>query len=304
VHAMTVLGPVDAADLGVILPHEHILIDLRHHAFAVEAILDDPDLAVDELRRFRTAGGGTVVDVTNRYMGRNVETQMRVARETGLHVVASTGYYTELYYPPHVYQWNTNKLADEMIAELTVGIGDTGVRAGIIGEIGSMRDAISPAGERVFRAAARAHLQTGAPVSTHVLQDELAHDQMDLLQEEGVDLGHVIIGHQGDHRDLDYLASIAERGVFVQIDHIGMEFYQRDAARAHLIAQLVQLGYAAQILLSHDVCFKRLLHWFGGKGYDHLLTGFVPLLRDEGVAEADIQRMLVDNPSRALATYT
>ena len=78
-HAMTVLGPVDAAQLGVVLPHEHIMIDLRHHAFSVEAILDDPDLAVDELQRFRTAGGGTVVDLTNRYMGRSVETQVRVA---------------------------------------------------------------------------------------------------------------------------------------------------------------------------------------------------------------------------------
>src|SRR5438105_10627695 len=275
-HAMTVLGPVDAADLGIILPHEHILIDLRHHAFAVEAILDDPDLAVEELQCFRTAGGGSVVDVTNRYMGRSIETQVRVAHETGLHVIASTGYYTELYYPPHIYQWSTNKLADEMIGELRLGIGDTGVRAGIIGEIGTMRDAISPAGERVFRAAARAHLQTGAPVSTHVLQDELAHDQMDLLQEEGVDLRTVIIGHQGDHRNIDYLASIAERGAFVQIDHVGMEFYQRDSARASLVAQLVALGYVDQILLSHDVCFKRLLHWWGGKGYDHVLTGFVP----------------------------
>jgi predicted metal-dependent phosphotriesterase family hydrolase len=303
-HAMTVLGPVDAEDLGVVLPHEHILIDLRHHAFAVEAILDDPDLAVDELQRFRAAGGGTVVDVTNRYMGRSVETQLRVARETGLHVIASTGYYTELYYPPHVYQWTTNKLADEMIAELTIGIGDTGVRAGIIGEIGTMRDAISPAGERIFRAVARAHLQTGAPISTHVLQDELAHDQMDLLEDEGVDLGHVIIGHQGDHRNIDYLASIAERGAFVQIDHVGMEFYQRDEARAYTIAQLVELGYAEQLLLSHDVCFKRLLHWWGGKGYDHMLTGFVPLLREAGVSDVDINRMLVDNPKRALARFT
>ncbi len=303
-HAMTVLGPVDAAQLGVVLPHEHIMIDLRHHAFSVEAILDDPDLAVDELQRFRAAGGGTVVDLTNRYMGRSVETQVRVARETGLHVIASTGYYTEQYYPPHVYTWKTNQLADEMIAELTVGIGDSGVRAGIIGEIGTIRDAISPAGERVFRAAARAHLQTGAPLSTHVLLDELAHDQMDLLQEEGVDLRHVIVGHQGDHRNIDYLASIAERGVFVQIDHVGMAFYQLDEARAHTIAQLIELGYVDQILLSHDVCFKRLLHWFGGPGYDHLLTGFVPLLHDAGVSGADIQRMLVDNPCRALARYS
>lgn len=300
---MTVLGAVDAKDLGVVLPHEHILIDLRHHAFAVEAILDDPDLAVDELARFRSAGGGTVVDLTNRYMGRSVETQVRIARETGLNIVASTGYYTELYYPPHVYQWSTNKLADEMIGELTIGIADTGVRAGIIGEIGTMRDAISPAGERIFRAAARAHLQTGAPLSTHVLQDELAHEQMDLLQEEGVDLSNVIIGHQGDHRNIDYLVSIAERGAFVQIDHVGMEFYQRDEARARIVAQLVELGYVDQILLSHDICFKRLLHWWGGKGYDHLLTGFFPLLRQAGVSDADIRCIVVDNPARAVARY-
>ncbi|MBI3978187.1 MAG: phosphotriesterase-related protein [Chloroflexi bacterium] len=298
---MTVLGPVAPEELGITLPHEHIAIDLRHGPTGVDGILDDPQLAVNELRFFREAGGGAVVDVSNKYMARNVQTQLRVARETGLHVIASTGYYTEPYYPPHVYELNTNRLADLMVEELTKGIDGTGVRAGLLGEIGTRRDFINPAEERVFRAAARAHKRTGAAISTHTYYDLLALEQIEILEDEGVDLHRVIIGHLGDRLDLDLLRAVAAKGVYLQIDHVGMWFFQRDEQRAKTVAQLVRDGYVSQILLSHDVCFKRLLHWFGGGGYDRILTGFVPLLLSEGVTKAEINTMLVENPQRVLA---
>ncbi|MBI3977423.1 MAG: phosphotriesterase-related protein [Chloroflexi bacterium] len=299
---MTVLGAVDPDELGITLPHEHIILDAqRHTIFGIDAVLDDVDLAVDELRCVREAGGGTVVDVTNGTIGRNVQAQLRVARETGLHVVASTGYYIEPYYPPEVFRLSADRLADRMVDELTKGIDGTEVRAGIIGEIGTRRDFISPAEERVFRAAARAHLRTGAPITTHTYLEELALEQLDILEDEGVDPHRVIIGHLGDRRDMPRLRSIAARGVFLEIDHVGMWFYQRDEQRARTVAQLIREGYLSQILLSQDVCFKRLLHWFGGGGYDRLLTGFLPLLMAEGVTKQEIHTMLVENPRRALA---
>ncbi|MBI3977419.1 MAG: phosphotriesterase-related protein [Chloroflexi bacterium] len=298
---MTVLGPVAPEDLGITLPHEHIAIDLRHGPFGFDSILDDPQLAVEELRYFREAGGGAVVDVSNKYMARNVQTQLKVARETGLHVVACTGYYTQPYYPPQVYELNTNRLADLMVEELTKGIDGTGVRAGLIGEIGTQRDFITPAEERVFRAAARAHRRTGAAISTHTYYDLLALEQLEILEDEGVEPSRIIVGHLGDRPNLDLFRAVAARGVYLQVDHVGMWFFQRDEERAKVVAQLVRDGYVSRILLSQDVAFKRLLHRFGGGGYDHLLTSFVALLLAEGVTKDEINTILVENPQRVLA---
>ncbi len=296
---MTVSEPVPPEELGITLPHEHIIVDLRHWGY--DGILDDVELAIDELRPFKDTGGGAVVDITNECMGRNVQALKRVAEETGLHIVTATGYYTEPYYPPHVYQLSTNKLAERMVKELTEGIDGTGIRAGIIGEIGTVRDFISPAGERVFRAAARAHLQTGAPISTHTHLEELIPDQLEILQDEGVDPRRVTIGHLGDQRNIDRLREIAATGVYLEIDHVGLEERQRDHQRAKTVARLIREGYLPQLLLSMDVCFKSRLHWYGGTGYDHLLKTFVPLLLAEGVTESAIHTMLVENPQRALA---
>jgi len=301
VRVNTVLGPISPDDLGVTLTHEHIFIDLRFDGTGVDGVLDDVDLAIDELRRFKDAGGGAVVDVTNKYLGRNGAGLMRVARETGLHIVASTGYYRTIYYPPHVNELTINKLADVMVDELARGIDGTDATAGIIGELATQRDFITPPEERVFRAAARAHKKTGAPLSTHTWLETLAQDQLDLFEDEGVDLSHVIIGHMGDLSHLDNVHAVLARGANVQFDHVGMEHFQRDRQRVKNVCQLVQEGFAGRLLLSHDVCYKHLLHWYDGPGYDHMLTSFVPALRAAGVSEDAITTMLIDNPRRLLA---
>jgi predicted metal-dependent phosphotriesterase family hydrolase len=301
VRVNTVLGPVNPDDLGVTLTHEHIFIDLRFDGTGVDGVLDDADLAIDELRRFKEAGGGAVVDVTNKYLGRNGAGLMRVARETGLQIIASTGYYRTIYYPPHVNELTINKLAEVMVDELTKGIDGTDAQAGIIGELATQRDFITPPEERVFRAAARAHKKTGAPLSTHTWLETLAQDQLDLFEDEGVDLSHVIIGHMGDLSHLDNVRAVLARGANVQFDHVGMEHFQRDEQRVKNVCQLVQEGFAGRLLLSHDVCYKHLLHWYDGPGYDHMLTSFVPALRSAGVSQQDIDTILIDNPRRILA---
>ncbi len=297
----TVLGPVSPDDLGVTLTHEHIFIDLRFDGTGVDGVLDDVDLAIDELRRFKDAGGGAVVDVTNKYLGRNGAGLVRVARETGLQIIASTGYYRTVYYPPHVNELTINKLAEVMVDELTKGIDGMDAKAGVIGELATQRDFITPPEERVFRAAARAHKKTGAPLSTHTWLETLGQDQLDLFEDEGVDLSHVIIGHMGDLSHLDNVRAVLARGANVQFDHVGMEHFQRDKQRVKNVCQLVQEGFAGRLLLSHDVCYKHLLHWYDGPGYDHMLTSFVPALRSAGVSEADMTTILVDNPRRILA---
>jgi phosphotriesterase-related protein len=292
---------VDPEDLGVTLTHEHIFIDLRFDGTGVDGVLDDVSLAIDELNRFKSAGGGAVVDVTNKYLGRNAAGLIAVAKATGLHIIASTGYYRAVYYPPHVNELTINKLADVMVDELTKTIDGTDARAGIIGELATQRDFITPPEERVFRAAARAHKKTGAPLSTHTWLETLAQDQLDLFEDEGVDLRHVIVGHMGDLSHLDNVHAVLARGANVQFDHIGMEHFQRDKQRVRNVVQLVKEGYASRLFLSQDVCYKHLLHWYDGPGYDHLLTKFVPALRDAGVSETELHTILVENPKRILA---
>ena len=295
---MTVNGPIDPSELGITMTHEHTISDLRHWGY--DGVLDDIPLAIEELLAYKKVGGASIVDVTNACMGRDAKSLREISKATDLHIITATGYYTEPYYPREVYELGTNALADVMIKELTVGIDNTDIKAGIIGEIGTIRDYIKPAEERVFRAAARAHLQTTVPITTHTYLDQLVHDQLDILQEEGVDLTKVIIGHLGDKRDIEFLLSVAKRGPFVQIDHVGLEDRQRDHARSLLVKQLLEAGHLNQVLISMDVCFKSRLHWFGGTGYDHLITTFLPQLKQQGISESNIQTMLVDNPAQAI----
>ena len=297
--AMTVLGPITPEELGVTLPHEHIIIDLRYHE-DFDLILDDVPLAIDEVAAFKRMGGATIIDVTNGCMGRDVRALKRVSEATGVHVVTSTGFYVERYYTRDVYEKNINRLADYFVSEINDGIEGTGIKAGIIGEIATERDFISPAGERVFRAAARAHRRTGAPITTHTYLEQLLQDQLDIFEDEGVDLRRVIIGHLGDYRELDRLRAVGDRGAFLQIDHIGYPVQQRDTQRAETVARLVEAGYGTQILLSMDICAKSRLHWYGGHGYDYLQTNFRLMLAAVGVSERDIDMMMIENPKRAL----
>jgi len=298
---MTVSGPIDPERLGITLPHEHIIVDLRHSLYAFDAILNDVDLAVDEVRAFHQAGGRSIVEVTNAPMGRDIRALRRVAEESGVHIVAATGFHTENYFPRYVFELSTNRLADLLVDELTRGIDGTDIRAGIIAEIGTRRDHITPAEERAFRAAARANRRTGAAIYTHTYIEQLIPDQLEILADEGVDPSRVIIGHLGDQRNLDRLRSVAAAGVYMGIDHIGATVHQTDRQRARTVARLVRDGFLSQVLLSQDICMKSRLHWYGGTGYDHLLAHFVPLLLSEGLTESEVHTMLVENPRRALA---
>lgn len=301
----TVLGGTDPAALGTVLMHEHLVMHLEHSfRGGMIAWLDDADLAIEELSYFRRAGGSTIVELSTPDIGRDPAKLRAIAAAAGVHIIAGTGFYTEATYPPVVYDLRVPQLAEVMINDLTSGMEGTTIRAGIIGEIGTGRRRFSPAEERVFRAAARAQRATGVAISTHTYYGELALDQVELLREEGVSADRIIIGHLGDKRTPEHYIEIARTGVYLQFDHAGKEEYLRDADRASTIARIFQAGYESQVLISSDVCYKTDLRYYGGVGYDHVLTGFRSHLEATGLRETDVDRILIRNAAAALTPVT
>jgi phosphotriesterase-related protein len=305
VKIQTVLGPIDPAALGPTLMHEHTFFDVETSPGGYDAIVDDDAMLADELSALVRAGGSGLVDLTPPALGRNPAGLARLARATGLHVVMGAGWYRGEYHTEDVRTRSANQLADLLVDEFRDGVGDTGVRPGILGELGTGRGAIRASEERAFRAAARAQREVGFAISTHTTHyGELAFEQIRLLREEGVPIDRIVIGHLGERRGAADVLAIAETGVFVQIDHVGRRLESgmiSDEQRARNVAELVRAGRVGQITLSMDICANSQMHAHGGHGYDHLLTTFVPLLRQAGVGDPDINTMLVDNPRRILA---
>ena len=298
----TVRGEISADEAGTIHSHEHLLCDLWPFVRNYNGILDDEVLAAEELRAYRNAGGHTIVDATSGGLGRNPEALRRISENSGVHVVMGAAWYREGVYPSFICEWDTNRLAAKIVEELTIGVDGTDVRAGMIGEIGTERKHITPTQERVFRAAARAQKATGAAILTHTTHfGELALEQIALLKEEGVDPSRIVISHLGDRHNHDLLFRIADTGVYLSIDNIGYEGdgYPGDCVRAANIQALIEQGHLKQILVSGDVCMKTHLHAFGGKGYDYVLTRFIPSLRSQGISQEDIDCMLCSNPWNA-----
>jgi len=299
---MTVLGPIAPEQLGVCQVHEHLLVDLSGMRLTPDysTIIDDVDLITEEVRAFSAAGGRSIVDVTNIGLGRDPRALRHISQATGIQIVMGCGWYRERVYPSYVQEKSPNELAALLVQEIVEGVDNTGIRPGVIGEIGTERKYITPAQERVFRAVARAHLQTGAPITTHTTHwGELALEQLALLEEEGVDSHHVIISHLGDRRGIRMLLPIAERGAFLGVDNIGYHDYQREEQRARNVIELLRAGFGSQVLLSTDICNLQHLHWYGGKGFDYLLLKFIPLLRQLGTTDAEVHMLLVENPCRA-----
>jgi predicted metal-dependent phosphotriesterase family hydrolase len=300
---VTVTGPMPASQAGCTLSHEHLLCDLWAFSRSYDGILDDETLAIGELAQYRDAGGSSLVDATSGGLGRNPLALRRISEASGVRIIMGAGWYRECVYPAVVYERDANALADLIVSDLVQGADGTDVRAGIIGEIGTERKHITPAQERVFRAAARAQRRTGACIMTHTTHfGELAMEQIALLREESVPAGRIAISHLGDRHDTTALMKIARQGVFISIDNIGYvgNGYPPDEVRMRNVGLLAAEGHVAQIVLGGDVCQKSHLAAFGGKGYAHVQRCFLPLLRAHGIREDAIHQMTVSNPARML----
>ena len=304
----TVLGPVAATELGWVLPHEHTAIALWHIPARWdywELRRDEPAI-VEELAAFRAAGGGTLVDLTLPGVGRDPRWLARISRATGLHVVMGAGWSRGAYYPAEalIDRRTVDSLADEIVRDIEMGVGETGIRAGIIGEIGTDKPWLSAQEERVHRAAARAARRTGASISTHAAQSAVGLDQLDVFESEGADLTRVVIGHSDSNPDPAYHLAIAGRGATVEFDFIGMSFTPLERfGEGRLVENLCSLlaaGHVERVMLSQDVCHDSQLKRYGGNGYSYLAESFLPRLRSAGVGDAEIETMTVANPRRLL----
>lgn len=302
-NAMTVRGPIEPEALGITLSHDHVLIDAweffgKPH---YEVILDDEEIMIEEAQYFKAAGGGTICDPTNIGIGRNPSGLARVSEASGVNILMGAGWYRESVYPRYIYETSTNDLADMLVREIIEGVDGLGIRPGFIGEIGTERGAFTPANERVFRAAARAHLRTGCSILTHTTHwGELALEQLDLLAEEGVAAKHVVISHLGDRRGIKWWLPIAERGAYLSVDNLAeIAGYAPLEFRADNVAALCAEGLAGQIMLSNDICALDKLRTYGGVGYANVIENFLPMLRARGVPEEDIVQMTVRNPAAA-----
>jgi len=294
----------------------HLAIELQ--PIADNFVLADEEQAVKEVTEFKDRGGGTIVDVTSIGLKRDPLGLQRVSESTGLHVVMGTGFYQKVFHPEDMDSRSVEELTDEIVRDVTVGVGDTGVRSGIIGEIGVNGDPITANETKSIRAVARASVLTGGAVSFHRggLGAE-RHRSLDIVAEEGADLGRVILGHADEIADdLPLMLEVLERGVYVQFDLIGrtqpltrevLKGEYRDMPGPSItmvvgqaIPRLMERGYEDRILLSHDVCWKVHLKKFGGFGFSYILEKFLPHLRDLGVTDRQIDKMMVHNPAAVL----
>ena len=333
----TVLGAIAPDRLGLTLSHEHLLFDLRclwenppperahlidaeptrdnraeleRDLYHSKATLhhDDPDLAATEAARFRDAGGATIVDLTTIGLGPKPNVLQGIATKTGLNVVAGAGYYREKCLPPNVLERSVEQLAEELEGWVVEGMYGTDVRAGILGELGTMSP-IRPFEERQLQAAARIQRRTGVAINVHPAI--WAHEHLriiDILEAAGADLTRVAISHCDQLVEPDWHRRIAERGVLLCFDTFGAEFQYdsdgsrepTDAERIDCLRRLLDDGRASQLLLSHDICSRLQLHRYGGPGYDHVATTIGDRLRTAGASEDDLDQMLIANPRRLL----
>jgi len=299
---MTVLGPISATEMGFTQPHEHLICDTGWvGGYTIRLPMNDEQLAIEELARFKSAGGSTVVELTNHGLRRNPRALKRISAETGVNVIMGCGWYRQKNYPPGFDRRSVDDLVTEIVADLTVGADDSDIKAGIIGEIGVTLDYISPGEERVLRAAARAHRQTGAAIYTHGEFYPIGLAQLAMLEEEGVNPRRVIVGHMDSYLDLDYHEAVARRGAYLAYDAVGRTHIYPDARRISMIQEMLNRGYEEQLLLSTDRCWRSDLHAYGGAGYDYMIRSFLPRLRQAGVSGEQIQKICVANPSRVLA---
>lgn len=292
---MTVLGPVDAELLGRVMPHEHVLCKELGMG---EGPLDDVDGAVADLIAFKEAGGGAIVDLTTADLGRNPNALRHVSETSGVHIVMGAGWYRESFYTEDLNKASVDELAERLIKDIEEG--EDGVRPGVIGEIGADHDYLSALEERVLRACARAHKHTGLAIVLHAVMSEVGAWQLDVLEDEGVNLSRVGVGHCDLYPNIDYHVRLAERGAFVMYDTQSLPSPELDEARIENTLEMVRRGYADRLLLSHDVCTPSGRVAGGGPGYAKTLTNVLPTLHERGISRDTTTRIVTQNPWRLL----
>ena len=289
---MTVLKP------GITYAHEHIPIDRSEVIEDEDALLDSQQLVIQELKGLYKKGVRNIVEATCRGIGRNVAYAQKVATETGINIVQATGWYQSAFLPIEVYQLSVTQLAEMMIKDITIGIKNTDIKAGVIGEIATTKNRWTEQEEKVFNAAVIASKETHTPIMTHTSKGTLGHEQVEFFQKKHANLSKIIIGHVDLTGNPNYVLEMLKTGINVEIDTIGKNNYMSDAKRVEIIKAAQDAGFTDQIVMSMDITRKSHLKANGGIGYAYLLDSFIPELKAGGVTEGFINKMLVENPQR------
>ena len=275
-------------------------------------VIDEYERTKSELLSFRSAGGRSLVDAQPFGAGRNAQLLARVASDTGLHIVASTGVHRSAFYPGD--SWIFRAAADELAELFVSGIregmycydpvnlraGRTGAPAGII-KVGMDAEGFTPHYRNVFEAAARAHRETGAPILTHTELSTWGREQAEFLLERGVPPASIIISHMDRAADLTDNLAIARLGVYLEYDTIARSKYHDEETEIQLIRGMIRAGFGDRIVLGMDVTRDRLPAYGGRFGLAYLAESFLPRLRGRGLGRKQIEALMVDNPARALA---
>ncbi len=304
----TVLGPIDASKLGVVLSHEHVLVgmgeDNHHYPWRFDWAKTRAQ-AIKELSEAKAGGVDSMIDLTTPDLGRDVEFVADVAKASGVNVVVATGIWRDV--PRSFWARDLDEIADIFVREIEVGIGMTSIKAGAI-KVANDMGGVSPEGERILRGAARALKRTGCPISTHHwAPEQVGTRQVEIFKEEGAPMDRICIGHSADTTDVAYLESLLNQGVYLSMDRYPggngrPEWRERNAT----VKALVDKGWAHRLMLGHDYAPAPVL-----AGREPVSTGqptrylfvssvAVPALREAGVAQADIDTMMRDVPRRFL----
>ena len=318
----TVRGPIDTADMGPTLMHEHVFVLSAEHVQNYgdgdwwdedERVAD----AVTKLNELKAVGIDTILDPTVWGLGRYIPRVQRVAEQTDLNIIVATGLYTydEL---PHQYEHRgpgllldlpTDPMVDDFTSDVTDGIAATGVKAAFLKCVVEAKG-LTPGVERNLRACSATHRATGAPITVHTsVGNQAGKLALQVFRDEGVDLTKVVIGHAGDSNDLDYLSELAEAGCLLGMDRFGLDIYNPTTSRVDTIVALAERGYAGQMVLAHDAsCY---IDYFPGVeaqaakeqiapnwNFTHISNDVLPMLRDRGVTDEQIRQMLVEAPRR------
>ena len=336
----TVLGLIDPQDLGLTMTHEHLLIDfsvmfnptpdvttqrMAHAPVSMENLgwirqycysnLDnllvlDEDTAIKEATLYQRHGGGAIVDATTIGIGRDPLALARISRGAGVHVVMGAGYYVDAAQPNQINQKDENDIFQEITKDIQIGVGNTGIKAGIIGEIGCTWP-LMPNEIKVLKASAQAQLETGASILIHPGRDEKAPIEiLSILADSGADISRVIMGHlDRTVSSIDILEELADTGCVLEWDLFGNEvsFYQpsdfdmpSDAERLNFIRHMIDIGLGDRIVISHDICTKHRLVRYGGHGYGYIPEHIIPRMRNKNFEESEIQAITKDTPARLL----
>ena len=303
----TIRGSVEIDSLGLILPHEHLFTDLRGPRVADYAQAD-PSAVVEvvepHLAEACKAGVTALVECSTVGVGRNLAVLRRLAEASSIHIIAPTGVYRDAYIPESLREISVHDLADLWTTELTEGIEGTSIRAGFI-KLAMSDDGPTALEIRILKAAVEASENTGAVIASHTIGGKVARQEMDVLEEAGLDLHRFIWIHGQTEPDVSILEEAARRGAYVELDSVGA-FHQSQSELLETTIALIQAGFTDHLLLSHDAGWYNParpdgLPEDGFRGYTALSRDFIPGLLKRGITEEQVRLITVNNPANAFA---